>query len=294
MKMKVAIFGRIIENGFKKYVKELLAILNLNNIEFVIDKKFLEFLGNDLQFDIEKISVFESYDDIKNKVDLIFSIGGDGTILETVTIVKDSNIPIVGINTGKLGFLANIAKEEIGKAITAILAKEYSIDERTLLKIETKSKLFSDFPYSLNEIAIQKKDSTMVTVHVFINDEFLNTYWADGLIISTPTGSTAYSLSSGGPIIIPHSGNFIITPISAHNLTVRPIVIPDTCLIKLKVETRSMNSLVSLDHRYAIIDNTEEILISKAYFKIKLLKLNTTDYYSTLRNKLMWGVDKRN
>ncbi|OFX84333.1 MAG: NAD kinase [Bacteroidetes bacterium GWF2_33_16] len=292
--MKVAIYGRTVEKEFEKYVKEFLTVLKQHNIDFTIDKKFYEFLVREMQLNLKNTPLFETHEDIKDAVKMIFSIGGDGTILETVTLVKDANIPIVGINTGKLGFLANIAKDEIQTAIESIINNKYTIDERALLKVDSKSKIFSDFPYSLNEIAVQKKDSTMITIHVFINNEFLNTYWADGLIISTPTGSTAYSLSSGGPIILPHSGNFIITPICAHNLTVRPIVIPDSSIIKLKVESRSMNSLVSLDHRYVINDSSDEIIISKAEFKVKLLKLNSTDYYATLRNKLMWGIDKRN
>jgi len=292
--MKVAIYGRTVDKEFESYVKEFLSILKQHNIDFIIEKKFFDFLINEMKFNFNSIKTFETHEDIKNSIDLIISIGGDGTILETINLVRDANIPIVGINTGRLGFLANIAKEEIRSAVEAIIEKKYKIDERVLLKINTESNIFSDFPYGLNEVAIQKKDSTMITVHAFINDEFLNTYWADGLIISTPTGSTAYSLSSGGPIIIPHSGNFIVTPISAHNLTVRPIVIPDSSVIKLKVESRSNNYLISFDHRSIIMDNSEDIIISKAEFKIKLLKLNTTDYYSTLRTKLMWGIDKRN
>lgn len=292
--MKVAIYGRTVDKEFEHYVKEFIYILKQHKIDFLIEKKFYDFLVKRMQLSVENSKTFESHEDIKNTIDLIISIGGDGTILETITLIKDANIPIVGINTGRLGFLANIAKEEIQTAIQAILDRKYVIDERVLLKINTQSKIFSDFPYGLNEIAVQKKDSPMITVHTYINDEFLNTYWADGLIISTPTGSTAYSLSSGGPIIVPHSGNFIITPISAHNLTVRPIVIPDSSVIKLKVESRSNNYLISFDHRSVIMDNSEEIIISKAEFKIKLLKLNTTDYYSTLRSKLMWGIDKRN
>jgi len=292
--MKVAVFGRAFEKESKEYINEFFTVLKDLQFDVVVFKDFYDFLLNDVKLNIGILPVFKTHNDIKDDVRLIFSIGGDGTILETVTLVKDADIPIVGINTGRLGFLANIAKEEIKQALHAIHSNQYTIDERALLKIYSKSQIFNDFPFSLNEIAIQKKDSTMISVQVLINDDYLNTYWADGIIISTPTGSTAYSLSAGGPIIIPHSNNFIITPISAHNLTVRPIVIPDTCTIKIKVESRSNNSLVSLDHRSVKIDNTEDIIISKADYKIKLLKLNTTNYFATLRNKLMWGIDKRN
>jgi NAD+ kinase len=292
--MKVAIYGRNFDKGFQEYVKKFFDILNTNKIEITIYDKFYDFLIKNIDLEPESASVFSKHQEIRNDVDLLFSIGGDGTILDAINVVRNSNIPIVGINTGKLGFLASIAKEEIESALNSIFLKEYSIEERTLLKLESSSGLFKEFPYSLNEIAVQKIDSAMITVHAYIDGEFLNSYWADGLLVSTPTGSTAYSLSVGGPIIIPQSGNFIISPISPHNLTVRPIVLPDTSKLQLKLEGRSLNYIASIDHRSIMIKNTEEITISKADFKIKLLKLNNTSFYKTLRNKLMWGVDKRN
>lgn len=292
--MKVAIYGRNFDKGFKNYVEKFFDILKANHIEITIFNKFYDFLCREIDLNNSTISTFKKHFDIKDDVDLLFSIGGDGTILDAVTFVRNYNIPIVGINTGKLGFLASIAKEDIEPALSSILAGNYSIEERTLLKLESSSGLFKDFPYSLNEIAVQKVDSAMITVHVYINGEFLNSYWADGLLISTPTGSTAYSLSVGGPIITPQSGNFIISPISPHNLTVRPIVLPDTSRLQLKLEARSLNYIASLDHRSLLIKNTEEITIQKADFKIRLIKLEETSFYKTLRNKLMWGVDKRN
>ena len=292
--MKVAIFGRNFDKGFKDYIELFFQILKEKKVEITIYKKFYDFLEREIKLNTETIDIFSKHEQIRGKIDMLFSIGGDGTILDAVTIVRDSGIPIVGINTGKLGFLASIAKEEIESAMNAIFLKEYSIEERTLLRLETSSGLFKDFPYSLNDISVQKVDSAMITVHVYINDEFLNSYWADGLIISTPTGSTAYSLSVGGPIITPQSGNFIISQISPHNLTVRPIVIPDSAKLKLKLEDRSLNYIASIDHRSIMIKNTEEINISKANFKVKLIKLNNTSFYKTLRNKLMWGIDKRN
>ena len=292
--MKVAIYGRNFDSGYKEYVKRFFEILLENNIEITIYKKFFDFLIKEINLNPNVVSVFSKHLEIKNDVDLMFSIGGDGTILDAITVVRDSNIPIVGLNTGKLGFLASISKDEIESALKAVFAKEYTIDERSLLKLESSSGLFKEFPYSLNEIAVQKVDSAMITVLVNIDGEFLNTYWVDGLLVSTPTGSTAYSLSVGGPIIVPQSGNFIISPISPHNLTVRPIVLRDTSKVQLKLEGRSLNYILSLDHRSIMIKNTEEIIISKAEFKIKLIKLNDTSFYKTLRNKLMWGVDKRN
>lgn len=292
--MKVAIFGRNFDKGFKDYIERFFQILKEKKVSITVYEKFYNFLVNEINLEAENIDVYNKHEHIKSNVNMLFSIGGDGTILDAVTMVRDAKIPIVGINTGKLGFLASIAKEDIESALNAIFLKEYSIDERTLLKLESSSGLFKEFPYSLNEISVQKVDSAMITVHVYINEEFLNSYWADGLLVSTPTGSTAYSLSVGGPIITPQSGNFIISPISPHNLTVRPIVLPDNSKLELKLEGRSLNYIASLDHRSIMIKNTEKIKICRADFKVQLIKLNNTSFYKTLRNKLMWGLDKRN
>jgi NAD+ kinase len=292
--MRVAIYGRNFDSGFREYIERFFEILISNNVEITIFKNFYDFLNKEIKIESDLVSVFTKHQEIKNDTDLLFSIGGDGTILDATTVVRDSNIPIVGINTGKLGFLASIAKDEIESALNSIFEKKYTIEERSLLKLESSSGLFKEFPYSLNEIAVQKIDSAMITVHVYVDGEFLNSYWADGLLVSTPTGSTAYSLSVGGPIIVPQSGNFIISPISPHNLTVRPIVLPDTSKLQLKLEGRSLNYIASLDHRSIMIKNTEDVIISKADFKIQLIKLENTSFYKTIRNKLMWGVDKRN
>ncbi|MEA2105684.1 MAG: NAD kinase [Bacteroidota bacterium] len=292
--MKVAIFGRPFDKIFKDYILQFFDNLRQHNITILVHQDFYQFLINEINFSPKNIETFKKYFELKSDTDLLFSIGGDGTILDAITFVRDSEIPIVGINTGNLGFLASIAKDEIDNALEAIYTKNYTIEERTLLKLESPTTVFHDFPYGLNEIAVQKIDSTMIKVHVYIDGEFLNTYWADGLIISTPTGSTAYSLSVGGPIIIPNSGNFIISPISPHNLTVRPIVLPDSSKLQLKLESRAVNYIASIDHRSVVINNTMDLKIERADFKIKLLKLNTTSFYKTLRNKLMWGADKRN
>ncbi|MGC9374889.1 MAG: NAD kinase [Bacteroidales bacterium] len=292
--MKVAIFGRPFDKTFKDYILRFFDNLRQHNITIFVHQDFYQFLVNEINLSPKNIETFKKHFELKSDTDLLFSIGGDGTILDAITIVRDSEIPIVGINTGNLGFLASIAKDEIDNALEAIYTKNYTIEERTLLKLESPTTVFHDFPYGLNEIAVQKIDSTMIKVHVYIDGEFLNTYWADGLIISTPTGSTAYSLSVGGPIIIPNSGNFIISPISPHNLTVRPIVLPDSSKLQLKLESRAVNYIASIDHRSVVINNTMDLKIERADFKIKLLKLNTTSFYKTLRNKLMWGADKRN
>lgn len=292
--MKVAIFGRPFDKSFKDYILRFFDNLKHHNINLSVHHDFYNFLINEINLSSKNIEVFRKHHELERDTDLMFSIGGDGTILDAITIVRDSGIPIVGINTGNLGFLASIAKKEIDHALNAIYAKNYTIEERILLKLESPPSIFHDFPYGLNEIAVQKIDSAMIKVHAYIDGEFLNTYWADGLIISTPTGSTAYSLSVGGPIIIPNSGNFIISPISPHNLTVRPIVLPDSSELQLKLESRAVNYIASLDHRSVVVNNTMDLKIKKADFKIKLLQLNNTSFYQTLRNKLMWGADKRN
>jgi NAD+ kinase len=216
-------------------------------------------------------------------------------LLDTITLVRDSGVPILGINLGRLGFLASINKDMIIPAIHAIIENNYTIDKRTLVKIETENNLFGDLNYALNEMTIYKKNPhSLLTIKVCVNDEFLNAYWADGLIIATPTGSTAYSLSCGGPIITPDSENFIITPISTHNLTVRPIVIPDNSLIRIQVESRESDYYLSLDSRALIVPSVTELVVKKESFHIHLVKMNNQNFFSTIRHKLFWGNDARN
>ncbi|MDE5418076.1 NAD kinase [Labilibaculum sp. DW002] len=294
--MKVALFGRSFNESFTESFILMFDVFTKHNIDVVIYEPFYDFLIRDINFKPPVQNYFHSYEDLDKNVDYFFSIGGDGTFLDAVTLVQDSGVPIVGVNSGRLGFMADIARDEIPAAISNILEGNYSIEERTLLKVQTESNgLFKDFNYGLNEFTVHKKDSaSMITIHTYIDGEYLNSYWADGLIISTPTGSTAYSLSVGGPILIPNTQNFVISPISPHNLTVRPIVVPNYQEITLKVEGRSDSYLASLDSRSVSFEALNELKISKADFKIKVLKLKSHSFYSTLRNKLMWGVDKRN
>ena len=294
--MKVALFGKQFSEEFLDSFKLILDEFNSQKIELCIYRPFYDFVVNDLGFTPNVSEFFSKHSDLDKEADYFFSIGGDGTFLDAVTVVQDSGIPIVGVNSGRLGFMADIAQDEIPVAITNILEGNFSIEERTLLKVQSRDNgLFKDFNYALNEFTVHKKDSaSMITIHTYIDGEYLNSYWADGLIISTPTGSTAYSLSVGGPILIPNTQNFVISPISPHNLTVRPIVLPNHQEITLKVEGRSDSYLASLDSRSVSFDALNELKISKADFKIKVLKLKTHSFYSTLRNKLMWGVDKRN
>ena len=222
----------------------------------------------------------------------MLSIGGDGTFLEAVSFVRNKNIPMLGINSGRLGFLANISSADIEFILDKIFDNEYFIENRALIKLETKDKLFKDFNYGLNDFTIHKnQSSSMITIHAYLNDDYLNSYWADGLIISTPTGSTAYSLSAGGPIVVPNSNNFIITPIAPHSLTVRPMIISDNNILTLKIESRSQNYLASLDYKSEFFNTDVEIKISKADFCIKLVKFKDQSFFETLRNKLMWGLD---
>jgi len=228
-------------------------------------------------------------------IDLMICVGGDGTFLEAVTIVRTLNIPIVGINSGRLGFLTNISKNEIESSINSIFEGNYNIESRYLLELTSPSPLFPDFNFALNDITVHKLDtSSMIEINALLNENFLNCYRADGLIVSTSTGSTAYSLSVGGPILLPDANGFVISPIAPHNLNARPMVIPDNYIIKLTIQSRTENCLISLDHRSIAIDSSAELTIKKSSFSIKILQCSDNNFFSTLRQKLMWGVDARN
>jgi NAD+ kinase len=292
--MKVAIYGRSTSHNLSENIRLLFSKLKEYNAEVFVFKPFYEYLKEKLEI-TDNLKTFDSHIDLREKADYVFSIGGDGTFLETVTLVRDSGIPILGINTGRLGFLANVAKTEISDAIDALAQKRFNIEKRALLSVTEPTKLFGEVNYALNELTIMKKDSSsMVTIHTYINGDYLNSYFADGLIVATPTGSTAYSLSCGGPLVMPGSQNFIITPIAPHNLNVRPLIISDNNVITLKIEGRSPNYLVSLDSRSETIDDATELTLRKADFYIHLIKLENQNFFNTIRNKLLWGLDKRN
>ena len=291
--MTIAIFGNPYPEHFTKYIQHLIKKLENEHIKIIIEEKFSKFLQKSVRF-TTKVDTFESCESLRNTADFLFSIGGDGTLLKAVTFVRDSNIPIMGINTGRLGFISSISAGQIDDAINDILKENYDISERALLELNSDNKLFKDKNFALNEVAISKKDtSSMVRIDAYVDDEFLNTYWADGLVVSTPTGSTGYSLSCGGPIIMPGTNNIIITPNAPHNLNVRPIVINDSSIIKLKVEDRDQLALVSLDSRSRAFDSDTELIIKKSDFKIRLIQPQNNSFASTIRNKLMWGLDKR-
>jgi len=291
--MTIAIFGSPYPEHFSKYIQHLIKKLETEHINLIIEEEFSVFLENNIRFN-KSISTFNSYETLKNKADFLLSIGGDGTLLKAVTYVRESEIPIMGINTGRLGFISSISADQIDDAITDILKGNYKINERTLLELNTNNQLFKEKNFALNEVAVSKKDtSSMIRIDAYVDDEFLNTYWADGLVVSTPTGSTGYSLSCGGPIIMPGTNNIIITPNAPHNLNVRPIVIDDNSVVKLKVEDRDQLALVSLDSRSRAFDSETELIIKKASFKIKLVQPQNNSFTKTIRHKLMWGLDKR-
>lgn len=292
--MKVAVFGKEFQQEVAPFVHELFLELEKAQLEVIVYEPFYNFLSQQIRLNLF-LGTYNSYEELKENIDLFISVGGDGTILDATTLIRDSEIPIIGVNTGRLGFLADIAKDQIPKTIKQLLNKRFSIDHRTLIRLETEQAMFGDLNFALNEVTISRKDTTsMITIATYINDQYLNSYWADGLIISTPTGSTGYSLSCGGPIVMPGSENFIITPIAPHNLNVRPLVISDKYEIKVKVDGRAKQFLVALDSRIQTIDAGIELIIKKEGFKINMIETDTQDFSSTLRNKLLWGLDKRN
>lgn len=293
---KVAIYGQAYNNNAKKEVLLLLDALEQNKIVVFFELHYYELLQEHKMLP-KKYPTFSHFNDLNNSFDLLFTIGGDGTILRAVTYIRNLNIPILGINTGRLGFLATIPKDEIETAIEFILAKKYTIQERTLLSVSTSPKTaeLSDIYFALNEVTIARKNTTsMIGVKTYLNDEYLTNYWADGLIISTPTGSTGYSLSCNGPVVLPNSNNFIITPIAPHNLNARPLIISDNTKIKLEVSGRENSFLMSLDSRIATIKEDTTIYIEKADFTIKSILLENQSFLNTLRSKLLWGEDTRN
>lgn len=290
--MKIAIFGKSYSPEDKEYLKLLFKKLNEFDTELCIYKPYFNLLPKDIGFP-SKLKQFSSHKDLSCK--FLISIGGDGTILDTVPFVRDSGIPILGINLGRLGFLSSISKNEISTAIESILKGEYSVEKRALLKLQQPSDIFGDLNFALNDITLYRNNTTsLIVVHVYVDGKFLNSYWGDGLIISTPTGSTAYSLSVGGPIITPGSQNFLIAPIASHNLTVRPIVIQDSSEIRIKIEGREEKYLMTMDSRQSTISKNQELIITRNDFEVNLIQMNNKNFFSTIRDKLMWGFDNRN
>ena len=291
--MKIGVNGKEFTRQSAPFIQRIFEILAQHQAELYVSAKFAGFLRQSAFKNFK----WETYqpDDSLASLDLLISIGGDGTLLDSVSHIGKTQIPVLGINTGRLGFLATISRDETENALEQVLTKSFTLDKRAVLRLDTDQKIFGNLNFALNDFTVVKKDtSAMITIHTFIDGEFLNSYWADGIIVSTPTGSTGYSLSCGGPLIFPRSGNFVLTPVSPHNLTVRPIIVSDTSEISFQVDGRSKKFLVTMDSRIATVDNTVKLTIRKADFIVNLIQLEGHHYFKTLRQKLNWGLDIRN
>ena len=288
----LAVFGNIYRSVLLSHIQLLFEYFKDKEVVLLLDKELFEFVSVQGKCNMEHTEII---DGDCFEADLALSIGGDGTFLNTAARIGRKQIPILGINTGRLGFLADVSPEEILPALDAILAKKYSIQERTLLYVETSDGTTFDYPYALNEVSVLKQDSSsMMSITASVNGEMVHTYHADGLLVSTPTGSTAYSMSVGGPLVVPEAENFILSPIASHSLNVRPLIVPDTWVFELEVHSRSQCYLVALDGRSKVLELTTKLKITKADYTIKVIKQLNHTFFDTLKNKLMWGVDKRN
>ena len=294
--MKVAIYGQYYQNSTQPIINDIFVFLNKNNVEMIIEANFLAMI-HEKKIVENTYKTFTSHTELDTSFDMLISIGGDGTILRAATLVRDSGVPILGINAGRLGFLASVQKENIATFLQFVIDRQYTISRRTLLSLNcsTPNESIEEMNFAMNEITVSRKDTTsMITIDTYLNDEYLNSYWADGLIISTPTGSTGYSLSCGGPILTPDVRSLVITPIAPHNLTARPLVVPDETEIRLKVTGREANYLVSLDSRVTSVKNESILTLKKNPFQINMVEIPEETFLKTLRNKLLWGEDKRN
>lgn len=291
--MTIAIYSRSSNHNHSNYIEDIYRLLKDEGVDLIIFEPYYQFIKKTYQFKLS-LETFSNSEELILKASYVISLGGDGTLLETIELVKKSGVPLLGVNTGRLGFLASVNTNDLKKSIQLLLKEKFTLDKRELIEISGCNNCFGEVNYALNEFTIHKKDSSaMINIDTYIDGVFLNSYFADGLIVATPTGSTAYSLSCGGPIMIPDSDNFIITPIAPHNLTVRPIVISNNKQISFKVSGRSDNFNISLDSRNAQVPTGSEITIKKADFKLNLIALEGQHFFSTLRNKMMWGIDRR-
>ena len=292
--MNIALFGKSLAPDNGVYMKQLLELLHDRDCNLLIYSNFIDqikdFVPKGLQY-----GQFVTYADLKGRADMLFSIGGDGTILDAVPFVRDSGMPILGINMGRLGFLSSVPKNEIQAALDNVLAGRFTTERRTLLELVSPDDVFGEVKYALNELnVIRNPEHSLLAIKVWVDDKFLNTYWGDGILLATPTGSTAYSLSAGGPILAPNAHDFVITPIAAHNLTVRPVVIPDDSEVRISVEGREKQFVFGMDSHTCALPTSVELVVRKAGFCINLARMEGDDFFSTIRNKLMWGKDNRN
>lgn len=292
--MRIAIYARKYQSEFRNEIQTILEFASQADGYVMINTSLKKDVSS--QFSLPKNTQFYSGNDVlKGRADIVISMGGDGTLLETVNLIRDSEIPVMGVNFGRLGFLSNISREDLRTTLESFTRGRCRISPRTVLMIENSKDLFGEEIFALNDLALHKSDtSSMITVHVHVDGVFMNSYWSDGLILSTPTGSTAYSLSCGGPILVPESNNFVLTPIAPHNLTVRPLVIEDDAVLKLVPDGRSDSFILSMDSRQCIIQRNQEIIVKKAPFKINFIQVEDVGFFGVIRDKLMWGQDKRN
>jgi len=292
--MKVAIYSRGLDTEQGAHLDILLEALTRFDVYILIYQPLL-LQFNQVTVRFPALVPFVTSADLPEELDCLISLGGDGTLLDTVTLVRNKKIPVLGINFGRLGFLAGISRDELSSAVDALVNHTFIIDKRTLIHLDSDKNLFGDAPFGLNEFAIHKRDtSPMIKVHAYLNGEFLNTYWADGLIVSSPTGSTGYNMSCNGPILFPESSSFVITPVAPHNLNVRSIIVPDTSIISFEIESRADMFICALDARREIVDKSIQLAVKKEAFGVNLVRLNENSFLSTLRTKLAWGLDKRN
>jgi NAD+ kinase len=292
--MKIAIYSRLLEEDKRSDVQFFFDELGRQKISTVVFLPFYEEIKDRINLPTGT-STFYLSDDLANDIEFMISLGGDGTLLDTVGLVRDKGIPIMGINFGRLGFLASIGREQLADAVKALKKQTYVIDKRTMIHLDASISMFGNVPFALNEFSIHKRDTApMIKIHTYLNGEFLNTYWADGLIVATPTGSTGYSLSCNGPIMFPDSGSFLITPVAPHNLNVRSIVVPDDNIISFEIESRTDQIICALDSRREIVSKNVQLAVKKESFLLNLLRLTENNFLQTLHNKLTWGLDKRN
>ena len=291
--LKVALFGKRFDDEYAGAVEKLVDALVRRGIGISVYEKFFQFLSSKISLPTT-VTIFKDHTELAGN-HFLLSVGGDGTLLETASIVRDSKIPVLGINTGRLGFLSHVSVNGIEDAVESLLNGDFTLDSRSLIEVKCEQFDFGDFPFALNEVALlNRQRNSMITIHAYVNDQFMSTYWADGLIVATPTGSTAYSLSCGGPIVMPESNNVVLTPIAPHNLNVRPFVISNTSKVSLRAEGREPKFQLALDSQSFTIDNSMIIELTRAPFQLYLISFHGQNFFNTIRNKMGWGLDKRN
>jgi len=293
--MRVLVFGMYLEHNNIDYVNQVFSILNEKNISYVINSRFEKAL-NEQGATLDKSKLIHTTEELRAfSPDICIGLGGDGTILSAATFIQDLETPILGINLGRLGFLASTEKSMIAQALVQLDQNDYEVKHRAMLSLESNIPIFEKATFALNDFTLHKRDtSSMVTIHTYINGEFLNSYWADGIVVSTPTGSTGYNLSCGGPIIYPTSNNFVITPVAPHNLNVRPLIVSDDSTISLEIEGRTENFMCTLDSRFETVTSEHKLTITRSPFNTKLIRLGNSSFLKTMREKLYWGRDERN